>query len=147
MISIAGQKPRDIVDAYAILLKQKTDQPFQVVLENAPPMEIHPRAVPVPDAIVQAKSKLGVTIEAVTPMLAEKLGLATEEGMFISEVSRGSVAAKAGLKPGDVILQLGRYRIATLTDFSVLLQHLPSSGKVRIGVMRGQAVGFGTLDL
>jgi serine protease Do len=147
VLTIAGKKPRDIVDAYAILLKQKANEPFTLELDGQSPMKITPKPVPPPDALVKAKNKLGVTVEAVTPMLSQKYGLATEQGMFVTEVLSDSVAAKAGVKAGDVILQLGQYRVSNLSDFSALLQHLPASGKVRIGVVRGQAVGFGVLEL
>jgi serine protease Do len=152
VLTIAGHHPSDIVDAYAILLKQKAKEAFTVVLDGQPPMKIDPRAVPpadvsVPaDILAKAKSKLGVTVEQITPALAEKYGLAFEHGMFVSEVSNDSVAARAGVKAGDIIFQLGPYRIANLADFSLLLQHLPATGRVRIGVVRGQAVGFGILD-
>src|SRR4051794_12117078 len=34
VLSIAGQKPKDIIDAYAILLKQKPDHPFEIALQG-----------------------------------------------------------------------------------------------------------------
>jgi hypothetical protein len=40
---------------------------------------------------------------------------------------------------------LGNYRIANLKDFAVLLEHLPDSGDVSVGVMRGAQTGFLTL--
>jgi serine protease Do len=152
VLTIAGHHPSDIVDAYAILLKQKAKDAFTVVLDGQPPMKIDPKSVPpvdvsVPaDTLAKAKSKLGVTVEQITPALAGKYGLAIERGMFVSEVTNDSVAAHAGVKAGDVIFQLGPYRIGNLSDFSLLLQHLPATGRVRIGVVRGQAAGFGILD-
>ena len=51
------------------------------------------------------------------------------------------------LRAGDVILQLGRYRVATLRDLSALLRLLPAeTGRVRIGVLRGDRVGYGILE-
>jgi len=104
-------------------------------------------AVPQPDALVQAQKRLGITIEPLTPMLAEKYKLAAEDGMFITQVDHGSVADNAGLQAGDIIVQLGRYRVSTLEDFGALLQHLPDHGRIRIGIIRGQQVAFGYLQL
>jgi S1-C subfamily serine protease len=158
VLSIAGRHPSDIVDAYAILLEQKAHAPFTVVLDGQPPIKIDPKAIPpanavdpkspqVADALAKAKHRMGITVEPVTPALAEKYGLAVEHGIFVSEVTANSVAAGAGMKAGDVIFQLGTYRVADLSDFSALVQHLPAAGRVRVGVVRGQAVGFGVLDL
>ncbi|HMB95919.1 MAG TPA: trypsin-like peptidase domain-containing protein, partial [Tepidisphaeraceae bacterium] len=64
VLTIAGHHPKDIVDAYAILLRQK--EAFALVLDGQPAMKILPKAVPPPDALVKAKNKLGVTVEPVT---------------------------------------------------------------------------------
>jgi serine protease Do len=145
--SIAGRKPRDIVDAYAILLSQRADEPFSIALSGGKQIEITPRAVPTPDAIVRAKERLGMTVEALSPMTAQKYGLIDEEGMLVTQVARNSIAARAGIQPGDVILQLGRYPVRSLDHFSTLMQHLPDSGNVRIGVARGQQRGFLMLQI
>ncbi len=95
---------------------------------------------------MQAKKKLGITVEALTPLLAQKYNLEAESGMLITEVAKDSISSRAGLKPGDVIIQLGRYNVGTLEDFATLLQHLPETGKVRIGVQRGEQSGYGILE-
>ncbi len=79
--------------------------------------------------------------------LAEKYLVTVDVGFFVTEVARDSVAARAGIEAGDVIVQLGRYRIGTLDDFGALLHRMPRSGQVRIGVVRGEQMGFGTLDM
>ena len=145
--SIAGKKPIDIVDAYAILLAQKDNEAFSIALADGKKIDITPHAAPMPDAIVRAKERLGMTVEELTPMTAQKYGLIDEDGMLVTQVARGSVAARAGIQPGDVILQLGRYPVNSLKQFSILMQHLPESGNVRIGVARGQQRGFLMLQI
>lgn len=46
---------------------------------------------------------LGVRIQSVTDEIAENLGLKDQKGALVASVSPGGPAAKAGLKPGDVI--------------------------------------------
>ncbi|MER8370835.1 DegQ family serine endoprotease [Mesorhizobium sp. M1348] len=67
----------------------------------------------------------GAEFEAVTPQIAESLGMDKPTGALVSSVEEAGPAAKAGLKPGDVVLSLnGRpvesvgaldYRMATLS--------------------------------
>jgi serine protease Do len=47
---------------------------------------------------------LGVRIQELTRALAQSMHLDTVEGVLVADVSKGSPAAKAGLKRGDVIL-------------------------------------------
>jgi serine protease Do len=145
--TINGRAPADIVDAYAILLRTKPGDPVVVRTTDGRESRVATKAMPVPDAVVQAKRRLGIGVEPVTPMLAQKYGLAVEDGLFITDVARGSAAEAANLQPGDVILQLGRYRVQNLDDFSVLLQHMPAQGNVFIVVVRGQQILRGRLKL
>jgi S1-C subfamily serine protease len=149
--AIAGHQPRNIVDAYATLLRQKADRPFGVVFSTGDSISITPKPLPLPDALVQARSRLGLGLEQLTPMLAQQYGLDEDDGLFVTEVTRDSPADHAGLKPGDVVIQLGVYRIATLDDFSAVLdafdRNPPPNGRLRIGVRRGGRVGYGVLHV
>jgi serine protease Do len=49
---------------------------------------------------------IGVQIEPMTPIRAEGVGLEKPEGVFISNVLPGKAADKAGIKAGDVILEV-----------------------------------------
>jgi membrane-associated protease RseP (regulator of RpoE activity) len=147
VVSINGEKPKDIIDAYAILLRAKADQEIVLTTGGDKGAKVRTKAVPLPDAIVQARKRFGLGIEQLTPMLAQKYGLESDDGLFVSEVLKNSIASKAGLQPGDVIVQFGRYRISTLDDFSAVMQHLPEHGRFRVGAVRGDRLGFGMMDL
>ncbi len=51
-----------------------------------------------------ARGWLGVTIQDLTPELAKSFGLDAPRGALIAQVQPGGPAAKAGLKPGDIVL-------------------------------------------
>jgi S1-C subfamily serine protease len=104
------------------------------------------KAVPTPDVIVKAREKLGLNLEELTPVLAEKYGLTSDSGLLVVGVERGSIANRAKILPGDVIFQLGRFRLETLDDLSALMQHLPDKGVVPIGIHR-ENEGSGFLHL
>jgi serine protease Do len=50
------------------------------------------------------RAYLGVRIQELTSALAQSMHIDTTEGVLVADVSKGSPAAKAGLKSGDVIL-------------------------------------------
>ena len=68
---------------------------------------------------------LGADFDEVTAQIAESLGMARPTGALVSSVEAGGPAAKAGLKPGDVVLTMNgaaiehvdalSYRLATQT--------------------------------
>jgi serine protease Do len=144
--SIDGVVPGNIVDAYDLLLSAKRGTPVTIAFDGGDSQQFIPRAAPLPDAIVQAKQKLGLTVEAMTPMLADKYHMSEEDGIFIDAVTVGGIAARAGIQPGDILVQIGRFRIATLDDLAALLDRLPSSGQVHIGIIRDDQLEVGDLD-
>lgn len=52
------------------------------------------------------RGQLGVLIQDLTPDLAEAFDLKGMQGVVVSEVQKGSAADKAGIKQGDVIIEL-----------------------------------------
>lgn len=140
--SIAGQHPQNIIDAYAILLQTKPGEQFELVTEKGK-QQIKVAEVPIPDIVVQAKKRLGLTVEDMTPMQAGKLGIDQETGILITGVEKKSIGDAASLQVNDIIVQIGRYRVTNLKDLIVLLQYMPKKGKVFVGIVRPGEVQMG----
>jgi serine protease DegQ len=69
---------------------------------------------------------LGVTPAPVTDELSDAFELGAAEGALIQDVRRGSPAAEAGLRPGDVIVQFEGEPIRTVEDlFAAIREHDP----------------------
>jgi serine protease Do len=143
--SINGQIPANIVDAYAMLLSIKANHNFSVDWANEKPEQMLARASPIPNAIVQAKQRFGLAIEQITPMLADKYHLNQEDGLLVDGIDRDSAAAKSGVQPGDILLQVGSVRLTSLDDLGALMFRMPEDGSVKVWVIRGQEMGYLTL--
>ena len=61
------------------------------------------------------------------------------EGVKVDSLVADSPAARAGLQPGDVILQLDGQKIADLQGFSQALRKLAPNQTVTVEVVRGDA--------
>lgn len=62
------------------------------------------------------KPMLGVRIQAMTDELKEAFGATDDRGVLISQVKKGSGAALAGLKAGDVIVAIGGKAVTSVSD-------------------------------
>ncbi|HEY6080083.1 MAG TPA: DegQ family serine endoprotease [Polyangiaceae bacterium] len=78
----------------------------------------------------------GVTLEELTPENRRELQLGAEvqRGVVITELQPKSAAARAGLRPGDVVLELNRAPVDSLAKFKEL--YAKASGDVLLLVHR-----------
>ena len=60
----------------------------------------------------------GLEVSAVTPELAERFRVGETKGVIITQVEPGSPADEAGLKVGDLIRELNRQPIHSISDFN-----------------------------
>jgi serine protease Do len=81
---------------------------------------------------------MGVNIQAVTEDLAATYGLADAKGAYVSQVTAGSPAEKAGLQPEDVILSADGRAIADNSDLSRYISSKAPGTTVKLDVLRGK---------
>ena len=79
---------------------------------------------------------LGVSAQPLTRDLAASLGLSRTEGALVSQVWDGSPAAAAGMRRGDVIVELDGRKIGRTTDLSLLVAAAPVGKDVKVSVLR-----------
>lgn len=80
---------------------------------------------------------IGVTIQPVTPDIAESLGLAKVEGALISTVNPDGPADAAGLRQGDVVTGVNGAPIAKLKDLTRAVAAVTPGGEASLKVWRG----------
>jgi serine protease Do/serine protease DegQ len=86
------------------------------------------------------RGMLGVDIGTrITPEVAQSLGLENTKGAFVSEVTAGSAAEKAGIKAGDVITSLNGRTIPGPAELRNMIGMLSIGEKVDIGLIRDGA--------
>jgi serine protease Do len=79
---------------------------------------------------------LGVTIQPMTPQLAESFGLKEAKGALVSEVVKDSPAERAGIRRGDIIVSLQGKEVENVSDLPRLVAAIPVGEKINIGLLR-----------
>jgi serine protease Do len=98
------------------------------------------------------RGMIGVSVGAVPRENFEELGLKERKGALVISVSSGGPADKAGLQPGDIILEVNGKPIASRDELVRLVVSLKPTTTVPVRVMRDKTektvnVTIGELDL
>ena len=86
------------------------------------------------------RSYLGVMLQDIDRNLADAYKLPKPEGSLINQVSPKSPAAKAGLKPGDVILKLDGNSISRTSDLIYRLNRIAPNQTIQLEVLRDDKI-------
>ncbi len=81
---------------------------------------------------------LGVMIQPLTPEAAKELGLHNVSGAIVSQVFKDSPAAKAGVKPGDIIISVNGKPVHTSSDLPYIISSMRPGTKVKLGIIRNK---------
>jgi serine protease Do len=84
-------------------------------------------------------ARLGVMVQDIDQALADSFGLARPDGALVSSVEPDSPAAKAGLKAGDVITQIGNTPVKRAGDLSSEIGMNTPGAKITLKVWRDKS--------
>ncbi len=94
----------------------------------------------------EAGADWGLSVQELTPELANRLGLGQDaSGVLVTGVADGSPAAEAGLNPGDLILEINRQEITSLSEYQAAMTKISKDGSALFLVRRGSNTLFFTL--
>jgi serine protease Do len=111
---------------------------FNMPEVHIPPITVPEIHIPPIDFNWGHRATLGISADDLTPQLAQYFGVAGGKGVLISEVTKGSAADKAGLKAGDVIVQVNGKAVCDVEELrSALNDNFTSdTRKVSLTIVR-----------
>ncbi len=80
---------------------------------------------------------LGVTIQELTPELAQKFGLKQSKGALVGDISKGSPAEKAGIKRGDIITEYDGRKVKDVGNLRNMVAQSKVGTEVPVVILRG----------
>jgi serine protease Do len=96
--------------------------------------------------VERSSGGFGLSLRPLTPELRQQLGTGQTQGVLVSEVAPGSAAARAGLRPGDVVTEAQGKPVTSPADLAGTLEKLSSGQVVRLKVARGDGKSFIALE-
>ncbi|HDZ91517.1 MAG: DegQ family serine endoprotease [Deltaproteobacteria bacterium] len=91
--------------------------------------------------------RFGMKVDEITPQLAKEFGLSQTTGLVIVEVDRNSPAGEAGLRPGDVVLEIDQAPVRDLADFLGKTGRYKRGDTVLFLIRRGNSTLYLTLTV
>lgn len=84
----------------------------------------------------------GMTVQSITPDVAQHFGLTDTAGVIVTQVKPGSIADNAGVRPSDIILSVNNTRIENIDDFREAMSEADESKSILLLIKRGEARFF-----
>lgn len=85
------------------------------------------------------RGRIGVSVQEVSQSLAESFHLPRPAGALVGYVERGAAADRAGLKSGDVILQVKSKEVIQSADALIFIADLPPGDEAVLKIWRERA--------
>ena len=95
----------------------------------------------------ESGSGLGLTLQEITPELAQQYDLAKTSGLVIVNVENNSPAADADLRTGDIILEIDRMPIKSIEAFNRKISRYKKGNTILFLINRDGASRFLTLTI
>ncbi len=95
------------------------------------------------DAVVSGKgAKLGVRLQPLTPEMRQQMKLDPDVGVLVAEVTADGAAASAGMRRGDVILEVAQDAVSKPDQVSAAVAKAQPGDVVLLRVKRGNQTSF-----
>src|SRR5690606_2776122 len=104
----------------------------------------------VPQVLAEEKAqgkadRLGLVVESLSD--SQRNSLSIEGGVVVTQVEPGSAAAKANLRRGDVLVQLGFQDIANPQQYRKIVESLPTGSPVPLRIYRQGRPAYSTIRI
>ena len=114
------------------VLREKQPMTLTVVLGEQP-TDLAAGRDPSP---AEAAEQFGLTVQDLTAELRNQLRLTNVDGVIVSSVDEAGAAARAGVRPGDVITEANREPVKSARDFTRILGQMRRGANLLLLVRR-----------
>ena len=147
IVEFDGKEVKDSADLPIIVARTPVDKKVRMkVLRDKKEMFLNVAVGELKDEEVVAtapeKGELGLTVQRLTPQMAESLGVEKVEGVVVAAVEPASAADEAGIRRGDIIVEVDRKAVRSVEDYKKAVAGARKGRGVLFLVRRGESTLF-----
>jgi serine protease Do len=95
----------------------------------------------------EERSDLGMTVDEITPEMARPFGLSKGRGLVVVQVEPNSPAGEAGIRRGDIILEMDQEPMEDMDEYSKKIRRYKKGDTILFLVKRREATLYLTLKV
>ena len=89
------------------------------------------------------RARLGIVMLPINDEIAKELKLSSVNGVYITDMASDSAAAEAGIKVGDVVVEIGGSKVTGVSSVQELVNNFHPRDRAEVKVIRGgEALSF-----
>jgi len=86
----------------------------------------------------KTEDELGIEVTDITPNIAERFNLASQDGVIVVNVAAGSNAGEAGIRQGDIIKEVNHQPVESVSDYEAAVSEVAEGGTLQFYIKRAQ---------
>jgi len=114
------------------VIRDKQQQEVRITLGQMPGKYTGLEEQKPAEAAEAGTGPLGLTLQEITPADAQGGALTRDHGVVVAKVAPDSQAARRGVQPGDVVLDVNNQAVTTLAEYKTALDAAQNSGKAYV---------------
>ena len=127
------------------ILRNGSDQTLSVKVGRMPG-ERAEAAIQTGGPAESASGKWGLALRDLDARMAQRAGVAPGEGVLVAAVKPDSAAERAGIRQGDVILEVNRHKVTSVAEAQAEAKKQEAGGSLLLLLKRGDASLFAALE-
>jgi serine protease Do len=144
ILQMDDQSVQNPIDFYIRMMHKEIDDPIRLTYARPSDPKSAKRTVelklvsrPLPDGQLLARQMLQLQIQPMTADVARRFNFAGAYPILIvTDLESGGVAARAGVRSGDLILQVNNIAVRDVTEFSRVMEKVSQGDKVYLKILR-----------
>ena len=123
---VAKTRPGKIVDVNVI--RQGAPKSLSLTVDTLKDMRVRPASF--------GNDPMGSQVQEITPELARQMRLPDTQGVLVSQVEPGQAASRAGIRRGDVVIEIDRQPVRNKEDYDRIASQLQNKDSVLMLIKR-----------
>lgn len=95
----------------------------------------------------ESRSDIGIEVSELTRELARRYGISETEGVLVTYVENDSPAEQAGIREGDIIIEVNREPVKNLDEYYQATKQAEKGDKILFWIKRGRSSQFVVVQL